>query len=400
MYRYVLFSLFVLLCPCSSFSQTTTTLVADRDNTIYSNNVNASGGSGSNLYLGSAGNNGFRRVLLRFDLSGLPSNALITNVELDFNVNKRANADVSGMRVINLHRLLSDWGESSSVGSGFGNGAAANDATWTQNFFNSSTWTTPGGDFAANVSGSVTIGSTGSYTVASTAGMTDDVQAWMDGTAANFGWIMIGEEVSGQRNGRRLNSREVSANPPTLRVTYTQPLAAQEIDFTVAYTDQGRRVRWRVVNNASGNYLLESSPDGITFTERYRIDAATEASYEFVDFDTPHDPMYYRLLLETPTGNRQLLGLLHSTADPAPPRIASVQNPVVNTIRVKLESDRYEMTQVRLLEFSGKQLLLYQQQIVPGSNFLSLPFAGPPAGTYFLTLSGPDWYVTHSIIKI
>ena len=52
--------------------------------------------------------------------------------------------------------------------------------------------------------------------------MVDNVQGWLDSPAANFGWIVIGDEaVDG--NARQWDSREngTAGNRPRLTVFYT-----------------------------------------------------------------------------------------------------------------------------------------------------------------------------------
>src|SRR5436189_131516 len=81
------------------------------------------------------------------------------------------------------HRLLKDWGEGASnaanggTGPGEGDGiqAATNDATWRYTFYNTQSWDTLGGDFAAAASASTSVAGLGGYTW-SGAGMTADVQ--------------------------------------------------------------------------------------------------------------------------------------------------------------------------------------------------------------------------------
>ena len=51
-----------------------------------------------------------------------------------------------------------------------------------------------------------------------------DVKAWVDAPAGNFGWIMIGDEVTIQ-NAKRFSSRQSSVPSvrPSLTIDYTPP---------------------------------------------------------------------------------------------------------------------------------------------------------------------------------
>ena len=122
--------------------------------------------------------------------------------------------------VMELHKLLADWGEGTSIAPGEeGDGAPAtpNDATWRHRFFDTIFWSTQGGDFSATVSASQSVGAIGQYTWSS-AQMVADVQGWLDNPASNFGWLMLGDE-SVFLTAKRFDTRE-SASPPVLAITY------------------------------------------------------------------------------------------------------------------------------------------------------------------------------------
>ncbi|HET6348876.1 MAG TPA: DNRLRE domain-containing protein [Candidatus Krumholzibacteria bacterium] len=197
-----------------------------KDNSMYSESDTLSNGSGEYLFTGqNAGNNGGpynRRALLAFAISdSIPAGAVIDSVELTLHVSKTPSGV---LRTISLHRVTADWGEgASNAGNpgGTGTGARTNDATWGYRFFPATTWTTAGGDFDAGASAQLQVGAFGFYTWKAAA-MQADVQAWLDTPAANFGWIVIGDETQ-SRTARRFDSREnvVPANRPVLKVYYT-----------------------------------------------------------------------------------------------------------------------------------------------------------------------------------
>lgn len=188
---------------------------AGRDNSIFSENGNLSLGADERIFAGKAGNGGDRRALLYFDVSSLPANAVIESVTLKLSAVIVA---MPQMLSFSLHRATLAWGESQSFadqgagGGGAGGTAKPVDATWTQNFFGSSSWNSPGGDFAPQASGEILIGPVNSYSL-STPGLLDDVRAWVSNPQENFGWILVGPATS--RSAKGFASRE--ANPENLR---------------------------------------------------------------------------------------------------------------------------------------------------------------------------------------
>ena len=135
-----------------------------------------------------------RRGVLAFDIAGsIPPCSTITAVSLSLNMSRTL---LETARIVELHKLLADWGEGTSDAPGEeGDGAPAttNDATWRHRFFDTIFWAMQGGDFSAIVSASQSAGPVGFYTWNSTQ-MVSDVQSWLDNPGFNFGWLVLGDE--------------------------------------------------------------------------------------------------------------------------------------------------------------------------------------------------------------
>jgi len=203
----------------------TAILSAAKDNTLYQNATGQlSNGAGMHFFVGRTttllpADQRVRRGLIAFDVSSIPAGATITGVSLTLHMS-RTN---TGATNVQMRRVLADWGEGTSAagrGEGAGAPATTNDATWVHRFFNSASWSTPGGDFSTTVSATTSVAGIGNYTW-SGAGLVADVQAWVNGTSSNFGWILLGNEVS-TGTAKRLDSSENStvAFRPSLVVLY------------------------------------------------------------------------------------------------------------------------------------------------------------------------------------
>ncbi|MEM6644705.1 MAG: DNRLRE domain-containing protein [Bacteroidota bacterium] len=217
--------LVLLLMAPSAFAQTTVTLPAAQDNTLFeasSATALRSNGSGDHLFAGNTARRGVRRALIQFDIAGnIPAGATIEGVSLELTVSKT----ISGGMPTALHRVSARWGEGSSDASGQeGQGAMpqGTDATWQHARFDEANWSTQGGDFASTASATLSVAGNGRYTWASTAALVADVQAWLDAPDQNFGWIVIGNE-SITSTAKRFNSREnaTESTRPALVVTYS-----------------------------------------------------------------------------------------------------------------------------------------------------------------------------------
>lgn len=195
-----------------------------KDNTLYEFDAvegDVSNALGQHFFAGTTGMGELRRGVLAFDIAGnVPAGSTILGVTLSLNMSRTPTATA---RTVELHKLLADWGEGTSVAPGEeGEGAPAttNDATWRHRFFDTIFWTIEGGDFSATVSASQSVGAVGVYTWSSTQ-MRADVQSWLNDPSSNFGWLVLGDE-SGSGTAKRFDTRE-SASPPVLTIQFRPP---------------------------------------------------------------------------------------------------------------------------------------------------------------------------------
>ncbi len=203
-------------------------LGAAKDNTLYESVPDSlSNGLGEHFFVGQTGAGGgfkVRRGLIAFNIaSKIPAGSTIQSVVMTLSMNRT----ISGNQTVSLHKLTADWGEGTSkaaFGEGMGALATTNDATWLHRFYNSTFWTTAGGDYNPSASASTTIGGIAFYNFGSTSQLVADVQDWLDNPVSSFGWIMIGSEdttLTAKRFASKQNLIETSW--PELSVTYLLP---------------------------------------------------------------------------------------------------------------------------------------------------------------------------------
>ena len=210
----------------------TLTLGASKDNTLYETLAQEqplSDGSGPHMYVGRvgiAGSERTRRGLIAFDVSALPPGAVVTAAQLTLNLSR---SSPSGPSTIQLHRATRNWGQGpSNAGDPGGSGAAAQmlDATWFEPFYLTPgvPWTTPGGDFSATVSASVSVNAIQAYTFGSTPQMVADVQGWFQNPTSNAGWLLTGDESVGG-TAKRFDTKDnsIASFRPSLLITYNVP---------------------------------------------------------------------------------------------------------------------------------------------------------------------------------
>jgi hypothetical protein len=137
----------------------------------------------------------------------------------------------AGPVLVQMHRVLADWGEGGSVSSG-GAGAPSlpGDSTWIHRFYDDVFWTNPGGDFDPVPRAATLVDQPGGYSWGSTPEMVEDVQSWLDHAATSYGWLLAGDE-SQPTTVKRFDSREspFEADRPILGVEYVPPCAPNPV---------------------------------------------------------------------------------------------------------------------------------------------------------------------------
>lgn len=219
----LLFALCALSLARTARADLTATLHPTADTSIWSDSQNADG-AGTLLYVGRANNTSVRRLLVRFDLSGIPSGSTITGASMTMYMTKAATTTPASGTAY-LYRLTQSWGEGTSVaGSGGGAAPTTGDATWSYRFYSSSGWSSAGGSYTATGS---PWGYAGSGYLDAVLGSktftinTTDISNFVNGTYTNNGWIIILSEGT-LKSARQFDSQE-SGTPPTLTVTYKYP---------------------------------------------------------------------------------------------------------------------------------------------------------------------------------
>lgn len=202
------------------------TAVPAQDATIYADNTANANGAGDEIFAGNNGNGFARRSLLRFDLSGVPTGAIVQSVTLSLYVTQASSLG-SAATVASVYRLANSWGEGTTnpTAPGQGTPAQTGDVTWLFRFYPDASrrWSTAGGDFGSQASATASVGQIGTRPSFTGPGLTSDVQSWVNAPSSNFGWLLRGDETV-LRTARGYASREAVADVrPTLTITYQPP---------------------------------------------------------------------------------------------------------------------------------------------------------------------------------
>lgn len=214
--------LLFLFCAISLpvLSQITINLTPVKEHTLYSENASSS--ERDILISGSSNNGDLRRAILQFDLSAIPSGAIINSVSLSLQVSKFSNK-TNGANYY-IHHINQKWDEGNSFsfdGKSDGLNTQSQETYGNDARSGSSDWSTRGADFNLKPSASTMITNESlSHSFISNE-IRNDVQRWVNGTNANHGWILIGDE--NLKNNAITFKNKNSNAPAVLKINYTVP---------------------------------------------------------------------------------------------------------------------------------------------------------------------------------
>lgn len=192
-----------------AFSETQQPNGAGKDTWISSTSTNENNGANDILRVKST--SGDNRILLQFDLSNIPSNAIITNATVTL---YRESGSDNGAENISLYRLTRYWDEGTGVIQQSGDGATWSNAT------NTTAWTTAGGDYAATEIARTSVTVDGYYTWA----ITSTAQGWVNGTWSNYGLLFANSVNADDANAFTSGDDTIAAQRPQFNVSYTTAL--------------------------------------------------------------------------------------------------------------------------------------------------------------------------------
>ena len=217
-------------------------LTAVKDTYIDKGNKDDNYGDASLIVDKSGGDLGDGRALIEFDVSAIPTNAVITNATLRMPA-------ISGSADFNIgaYRLTESWVE--------GDGTAGSGATWNERS-DGVAWNSDGGDFDATAVDTIAASTTGNNDL----DITSLVQNWVNGTSANYGVLLGSADTGGE--DITFHSSETGVGPqllvfwelPTGTTTTTtaseQVVDPATIDGVIDSAWDG--AAWNTLNNTIG----------------------------------------------------------------------------------------------------------------------------------------------------
>jgi len=254
--------------PHRATAQTTVVFTSTADVTLANDvftNANVGGLENLQTYYGDAEN---RRSLMIWDLSALSGDITISAATVEL---YRYHTYMDNDTEIALYRVTSDWVE--GTGHDFWPDASyvPDGATWLTATA-TVPWTTPGGDYDPTALDQLTI-PTGMALGWMHLDATAAVQAWVGGSASNYGLLL--RPLSGEWTDHQFYSREAVTTTlrPRLVITYTSGAPAPTLDITAPTggtnwpVSSTQQIRWNTTGVVTQVNLSYSLGGGFTLIE-------------------------------------------------------------------------------------------------------------------------------------
>lgn len=215
--------LFGLLFSESKIPGATVRLPIAADTFVLGSVPDNNAGGNTLLNIGTDGQGGVRRGLLRFDLASIPAGATVTSAVLRLTVVRIPFGGPANSN-FELNRLLAEWSEGSQAGNS-GAPAADGEVTWNSRLHNAGGWTEPGAasDVEPTPSATTFVNTVSGVTYEwKAAGVARDVQEWINDPGLNFGWLLRSDAENSLRTARAFAAREYGSSIGTLEISFTQ----------------------------------------------------------------------------------------------------------------------------------------------------------------------------------
>ena len=212
-------------------SAVTLSLGPTADTFINSVDPDNNNGASQSFFTGENGQGGVMRGLLQFALpAGLQGRVTVSGVTLTLTTEAVGTGTMlPAAATESLQRVNVAWTEGTGAGNAMmtytvGQPCGTTGATWNDPDCTGGTpWA--GGDVTATVSGTASAPAELDTAViwdsmAGSAGLLADVQAWMDDPATNHGWMISSSTEGTSAKAQRFYSREVAGKGPALGITF------------------------------------------------------------------------------------------------------------------------------------------------------------------------------------
>lgn len=183
-----------------------------------------------------------------------------------------------------------------------------------------------------------------------------------------------------------------------------QPIPIHLKYFTAWKKTSTNLVRWVTAWEHNNAYFeVERSIDGANFESIGRVSGANESNTDKVyDFEDKFPPAiaYYRLKQVDIDGKYELSSIIQLVRDEKIQfAVSSMPNPVQNSIRMVISTDKAGSVSLNIVNAAGQQVLSDVVSCIKGNNTFMKDYSKLPSGTYHIVISQNGSKAVKTFIK-
>ncbi len=207
-------------------------------------------------------------------------------------------------------------------------------------------------------------------------------------------------------NPYSISRTNVSSFSPFVVTSSASVLPISLLSFTGKIQNNVSLLKWTTSQEQnSKNFIVQRSEDGIRFTSIGSV-AAANNSYAVRDYAYNDDisaikaaKIYYRLQLNDNNGQQELSNIIVLNNSYDKDEFVVSPNPFQHTIQIRGVFDKIEDAAIRILDMTGRELLVKKVITQVGVNIFEVDVADIAKGTYMLRVKTQSKELAKMIIK-
>jgi hypothetical protein len=212
--------------------------------------------------------------------------------------------------------------------------------------------------------------------------------------------VTAGQEV----NGISISTVSGAGNTSEFGEVSLSILPVQFLSFGAELKGDKVVVAWATAleQNAS-HFEVQKSTDGANFSTigsvKAKGNSSTKVDYSYVDNNPSLGVSYYRLRqvdLDARNVYTKIVVIRNETRNKA---FSVWPNPVIDNVNVTLKSDKSQVLQLRVIDYSGRVVRSNQINAIRGNNQFTVNFSTLPKGLYLINVVGEGLNLNDKVIK-
>jgi hypothetical protein len=172
-------------------------------------------------------------------------------------------------------------------------------------------------------------------------------------------------------------------------------LSTKLVDFTAQKEDRNAKLSWSIKESADYSlFEIEKSTNGIVFEKiatQTNIQNNGLRNFSFTDYNLPKGVVFYRIKIIEKDGS-SFYTKIASINNKFSESFVVSPNPASDHIMISHSASTTLLTNVKVLDASGRVVKTIAKQTIAPGNKLRIPIQGLASGTYYVEIEGGEYF--------